>query len=293
MSKPGRNDPCYCGSGKKYKQCHLRKDQAEEHERRAKADAARFLRLDVPGFAREERFADDFDRALPVYWNEYYDADNVGQMSEFEALRFLDWFVFDYTLKDGRRILDIYQEEHADDLQPLQKELLESWVTAPPAGAYELTGYEGQLLKLQDFFTGDTYEVFEASGKGNVEIGEVILTRLVPVFDQLEFSTPAAYLPKDEIEGLQETLEEAQQVDAKEHPKATTVAFMRRNNQLLVHHALAQAERLGRPPVARLDPNRTDPPIQRQHGHGKEQVVRQRNYGSTQPKLAQTRRKAV
>ena len=25
--KPGRNDPCWCGSGKKYKYCHLRKDQ--------------------------------------------------------------------------------------------------------------------------------------------------------------------------------------------------------------------------------------------------------------------------
>jgi preprotein translocase subunit SecA len=24
---PGRNDPCWCGSGKKYKHCHLRQDQ--------------------------------------------------------------------------------------------------------------------------------------------------------------------------------------------------------------------------------------------------------------------------
>jgi hypothetical protein len=23
----GRNDPCWCGSGKKYKRCHLEKDQ--------------------------------------------------------------------------------------------------------------------------------------------------------------------------------------------------------------------------------------------------------------------------
>ncbi|NND01697.1 MAG: hypothetical protein HKN91_02835 [Acidimicrobiia bacterium] len=25
-SKPGRNDPCWCGSGKKYKTCHLSVD---------------------------------------------------------------------------------------------------------------------------------------------------------------------------------------------------------------------------------------------------------------------------
>ena len=293
MNKPGRNDPCYCGSGKKYKQCHLREDQEAERDRRSQADAAHFLRLDIPGFAREERFAADFDRTLPIFWNEFYDASNAGEMSEFEALRFLDWFANDYTLENGSRIVDIYQEEKSDTLQPLQKQLLDSWMSAPPTGAYELTGYEGQVLQLRDFLTGETYEVFEASGKGNVEIGEVILARLLPVFDRMEFSTPAAYLPKDEIEGLKEALETAQAADEIEHPGATTTEFMRRHNQILVHHALAQAIRVGRPPVARLDPHRTDQPIQPQHSHGKEQVHQPRNYGSTQSKLTQTRRKVV
>jgi len=38
--KIGRNDPCHCGSGKKYKACHLEKDEAKEREARAKAAAA-------------------------------------------------------------------------------------------------------------------------------------------------------------------------------------------------------------------------------------------------------------
>ncbi len=29
--KPGRNDPCWCGSGKKYKHCHMRSDQRAAH----------------------------------------------------------------------------------------------------------------------------------------------------------------------------------------------------------------------------------------------------------------------
>jgi hypothetical protein len=33
---PGRNDPCHCGSGKKYKQCHLAKDEAAARSARAK-----------------------------------------------------------------------------------------------------------------------------------------------------------------------------------------------------------------------------------------------------------------
>ncbi len=30
--RPGRNDPCWCGSGKKYKHCHLKDDQQKDRE---------------------------------------------------------------------------------------------------------------------------------------------------------------------------------------------------------------------------------------------------------------------
>ena len=39
MPELGRNDPCHCGSGRKYKQCCLAKDEAKEREARAKAAA--------------------------------------------------------------------------------------------------------------------------------------------------------------------------------------------------------------------------------------------------------------
>lgn len=37
--KPGRNDPCPCGSGNKYKKCCLAKDEAAERDRLVKAQA--------------------------------------------------------------------------------------------------------------------------------------------------------------------------------------------------------------------------------------------------------------
>jgi SEC-C motif-containing protein len=33
---PGRNEPCHCGSGRKYKQCHLEKDEVARRKARAK-----------------------------------------------------------------------------------------------------------------------------------------------------------------------------------------------------------------------------------------------------------------
>ncbi|MGE3178943.1 MAG: SEC-C metal-binding domain-containing protein [Vicinamibacterales bacterium] len=37
--RPGRNDACHCGSGKKYKHCCLAKDDAEARAARAAAQA--------------------------------------------------------------------------------------------------------------------------------------------------------------------------------------------------------------------------------------------------------------
>lgn len=41
-ARPGRNEPCYCGSGRKYKHCCLEKDEAAAAAARTKAveDAA-------------------------------------------------------------------------------------------------------------------------------------------------------------------------------------------------------------------------------------------------------------
>jgi tetratricopeptide (TPR) repeat protein len=41
MATPGRNDPCPCGSGKKYKKCCLSNEQAEEAKVIVKEQAAR------------------------------------------------------------------------------------------------------------------------------------------------------------------------------------------------------------------------------------------------------------
>ena len=54
MAKPGRNDPCHCGSGNKYKKCCLAKDEAAERDSLVKAQARR----DQPAVAhRHERAA--------------------------------------------------------------------------------------------------------------------------------------------------------------------------------------------------------------------------------------------
>ena len=120
MSKPGRNEPCYCGSGKKYKKCHMKEDQAAEKDRSLTQRAANYIRRDLLKFGRDERFAEPFANALPFYWDNYYDHDNAEQMSQSEALRFFDWFVFDHTPESGKRLIELYADERMEDLSTHQ-----------------------------------------------------------------------------------------------------------------------------------------------------------------------------
>lgn len=258
MSKPGRNDLCPCGSGLKYKKCHEPIEKEAERERAAVVQAARYLRQDFLKFARDDRFAPAFAAAIAHYWNGHYSFDNAEEMSENEAFRFVDWFIFDYQPEDTPRLIEAYHQERWDDLATSQQKVLAGWLDAPPAAAYEFTGYEGQTLHLRDFVSGESYDVYEASGHGVLEPGDLVLARLVLVNDRLQFSTTAAYLPQAEIANLADKLAAARTADAEAHPGATYPDFMRRHNTLLIHHALEQAEEKGRPAVARLDPDRKD-----------------------------------
>jgi hypothetical protein len=123
--------------------------------------------------------------------------------------------------------------------------------------------YEGQKLQLRDYFTEETFEVYEGGGRGNVELGELILTRLVSVADRLEFSTTSAYLPSAEITDVKEKMKAAKEAYLAENPDASHTEFMRRHSHLLVHHALLEAKNQGRPPVARLDADRSDKKTQK------------------------------
>ena len=97
MAKPGRNDPCPCGSGKKYKKCCQPKEQAEERKIIAKEQAAReeyaAARRQEQRAAKAElleRFAEaaavtEYDEELTTASNAAVDLVNAGKLEEAEA----------------------------------------------------------------------------------------------------------------------------------------------------------------------------------------------------------------
>lgn len=97
MTKTGRNDPCPCGSGKKYKRCCQEKDEAERSASRAAAQAAQQAALQAQQLARQARYEAAEKAFIEKTWEldvycELADASNAvikmvraGRLDEAEA----------------------------------------------------------------------------------------------------------------------------------------------------------------------------------------------------------------
>jgi hypothetical protein len=71
--KVGRNDPCHCGSGKKYKKCHLAADEAAEtaayaaKAAEAAANAAAAAKEEAEGAeGKEGKASQDAPKRAPI-----------------------------------------------------------------------------------------------------------------------------------------------------------------------------------------------------------------------------------
>jgi hypothetical protein len=84
MNKIGRNEPCPCGSGKKYKRCCLHAHEAAAAERAAAAAAQAAAQPPLPMLAWDD------DHGLDDASNRVVDLVHAGQLDEAEqAARYL------------------------------------------------------------------------------------------------------------------------------------------------------------------------------------------------------------
>lgn len=120
MEKAGRNDPCPCGSGKKYKKCCLPMHQADERQRAAEQQAERDQRAAAQRASlREARAAmladveDDADE-LDTASNEAVDLVRAGKLDEAEraARDLLERFPY---VHDGWDRLGMVYEARGDN----------------------------------------------------------------------------------------------------------------------------------------------------------------------------------
>ncbi len=189
---PGRNDPCACGSGRKYKHCCLQALEAES-ARRARLRAAEGRVVPALFAYATQRWGKSF---FAEAWEEFFVWDqvpeDVGESPEFGTL-FVPWFVFSFvsdpTTPD--RALGIpdkpvglaYLEEGATSLPDLDRLLIEI-ASRTPFGFHAVQSVTpGRDMSLREILTGHECRVLEQSASTLVKRGAILYGQAVTVLD--------------------------------------------------------------------------------------------------------------
>jgi tetratricopeptide (TPR) repeat protein len=151
-TKTGRNQPCPCGSGKKFKQCCLRKEEEAEHKAMAALNQARQEGRggSYPDLVKTvDRLAAEYeeDVALAEASNAAVDLVHAGKLDEAEhAAR--DLLVRFPDVHDGYDRLGMVYEARGDNKQAAQyyRQALEFIRERPDQ--YDDSGLEAVFVRL-------------------------------------------------------------------------------------------------------------------------------------------------
>jgi hypothetical protein len=177
----GRNDPCPCGSGRKFKRCCLAEVGAEPDGRAAGLHGRLFDELwtharRVLGDARLQDAGERF---------------GVEQGGEVEVAQlFAPWLCFHWVpefergelvpegWEPGLTVAECYLQRHERRLSPAERAYVEAAVLEP-LSSWSVEAVRGDRLHLRDVLRGVEAEVEEPDAARVLEPGDVILAAVV------------------------------------------------------------------------------------------------------------------
>lgn len=198
---PGRNDPCWCGSGKKYKKCHLDADEKPQSAAPAISGEYQGLRNRLGKFLMGTISKRDTRQAQEEFFG--------GGPVEHDQMPFIDWMMHDWVPpRLGRTIMREYLLKHGAGLRPRERELVEAW-SHSYVGLYEVREVKaGSGIEVKDLVTGDVLFVHDVNMSKKLVRWDGLLARVVPGERGHEFSGVGITVPRNHLEPLRAWMEE-------------------------------------------------------------------------------------
>ncbi len=167
--RAGRNEPCPCGSGRKYKKCHLAADAAEHASQRSKtATHAMDERLvhRLCGFGLRE-----YGEAWEAFQDDFTDLDAAIALV-------MPWSVYCFEV-DGKTVVDAYLDAHRRRCSPEEQRWLDAqraaWLSVWEVEAVD----PGQTVTLHDLLSDERRTVHEVRGSKALVPRDAVLARIV------------------------------------------------------------------------------------------------------------------
>ena len=198
---PGRNDPCWCGSGKKYKKCHLDSDETQQSAAPAIGGEYDRLRQRLGEYLLEATSKRDIRLAQEEFFGD-------GPVED-DQMPLVDWMIHDWVPpRLGHTIMQEYLLKHGADLRPRERELVEAW-SLSFVGLYEVREVKlGSGIEVMDLLTGEIFFVHDVNMSKRMVRWDGLLARVVPGERGHEFSGVGISVPRKQLEPLRAWMEE-------------------------------------------------------------------------------------
>lgn len=190
--KPGRNDPCPCGSGRKYKHCCLLKEQMQAPE-----DLAwRRVRRAVDGLATpllREAIRHFGNSAIDEAWTEFnlLEEHQPFDMDTLYMQVFMPWFLYDWlpdphdtavpAAAQTTTAAAAYLQRAGRQLDPIARRYIEACAGTPFSFHEVLACEPGRGFRLRDVLLGGEVEVLEQGGSAHARPGDMVYGKVVPI----------------------------------------------------------------------------------------------------------------
>ncbi len=198
--KVGRNDPCPCGSGRKYKKCCAAAEDARSQDARRNAlarmtdELVKYGDRHVAWENREDCVAAYFGRS------------DRDLEESFVVPLFVDWLHLDVPAADGLTCAESYRERRGARLPADERALLDSLV-ASHLGLYEVTEVRpGEGVTLRHVLFDTTHEIAERLGSRSVDRRDLVAARLVAIGGRTSITSGALLFPPEHRTALLERL---------------------------------------------------------------------------------------
>lgn len=193
----GRNERCWCGSGRKYKQCHL-----GELAPAPLADRVSWLYAKAEGYLERsgtEWRSDQIDIAAHLVGP---DADRDAVLDAVDHP-----LVVDLVLEDGA--FDEFLEVRGE-LLPADEQLLAAAWTVASRSVHEVEAVvPGESVRLRDLATGEVVDVRERTFSRSARVGQLLCARVVTDGDAHQLLAGAIHVEPTSVEVLLDLLDQA------------------------------------------------------------------------------------
>ena len=168
----GRNDPCWCGSGRKYKVCH------RNNETLPLADRAAWLYQKAGTYLGDGPWRDDVIDVAEIRAQDWDQPDATYLAAQ-------DPLVCDAVLFEGGAF-EAFIAERGGLLPDDERLLADQWLLADRSVHEVETVTPGSGFTARDLRTGERVEVRERTASRTLEAGALFCARLVPAGDTVQ-----------------------------------------------------------------------------------------------------------